>query len=171
MNVFFTYLFSHLTSMRRRPRTGRFAAAAESYAQNIAAISAELHAHPRYGAYYEAFADQINGFVGVYELCISMAAALTDWELDHGGLMAYENRGVTWIEVVECFVDEMLERSLAAGGALVPATVLREIDVLADPRRNVNEGRFQRQGEAAARRSERPSEGAGEAHHRARLPP
>ena len=112
------------------PRTAlmtfRFTKALQSYSQNIAAISAELHGHPLYDQYYEAFGEQISGFIGVYELCVSMAEALTDWEAANGGMMAYENRDVTWIEVVEAFVDELLERSLATGDLLNPATVLRD---------------------------------------------
>jgi hypothetical protein len=100
------------------------------FAQNIAAIAAEFHTHRRYNAFYETFGKLVDGFVGNYELCISMAAALTDWELEHGGLMAYENAGVTWIEVVENFVEDMLERSIETESMLNPRTVLRGIQVL-----------------------------------------
>ena len=73
----------------------------------------------------------VDGFVGNYELCISMAEALTDREHEHGGpMMAYDNAGVAWIEVVEDFVEDMLERSIETEGMLNPRTVLREIQVL-----------------------------------------
>ena len=104
--------------------------AQRQFTQNIAAISAEFHTHRLYNAFYETFGELVDGFVGNYELCISMAEALTDWELEHGGLMAYENAGVPWIEVVENFVEDMLERSIETEGMLNPRTVLREIQVL-----------------------------------------
>jgi hypothetical protein len=104
--------------------------AQHQFAQNIAAISAEFHTHRLYNAFYETFGELVDGFVGNYELCISMAEALTDWELDHGGLMANENAGVPWIEVVENFVEDILERSIEIEGMLNPRTVLREIQVL-----------------------------------------
>jgi hypothetical protein len=99
--------------------------------QNIAAISADFHTHRLYNNFYDTFGKLIDGFVGNYELCIGMAEALTDWELGNGGLMAYENHGITWIELVENFVEDMLARSLETGGMLNPHTVLREIQVLA----------------------------------------
>ena len=104
--------------------------AQHQFAQNIAAIAAEFHTHRLYNAFYETFGEMIDGLVGNYEPCIGMAAALTDWELEHGGLMAYENAGVSWIEVVENFVEEMLERSIETEGMLNQRTVLREIQVL-----------------------------------------
>jgi|APFre7841882654_1041346.scaffolds.fasta_scaffold17526_6 hypothetical protein len=100
------------------------------HAQNIAAIAAEFHTHRLYNDFYDTFGKLIDGFVGNYDLCIQMAEALTDWELEHGGLMAYENAGVAWIEVVENFVEDMLERSIETQSVLNPHTVLREIQVL-----------------------------------------
>ena len=110
--------------------TYRFAEAQRQFAQNIAALSAEFHTHRRYWEFYETFGRLIDGFIGNYDLCVQMAEALTDWELENGGLMAYENSGVPWIEVVENYVEDMLERSLATGGRVNPRTVLREIQVL-----------------------------------------
>jgi hypothetical protein len=98
--------------------------------QNIAAISADFHTHRLYGDFYDTFGKLIDGFVGNYELCIRMADALTSWELENGGPMAYENLGITWIEVVENFVGDMLARSLETGGLLHPYTLLREIQSL-----------------------------------------
>ena len=98
--------------------------------QNLAAISGDFHTHRLYGEFYDTFGKLIDGFVGNFDLCISMAKALTDWEYTNGGPMAYENRGVTWIEAIENFVAEMLERCLATGSVLSPATVLRQLTVL-----------------------------------------
>ena len=110
--------------------TYRLPEAQRQLSQNIAAISAEFHTHRRYWEFYETFGRLIDGFIGNFDLCVEMAEALTDWELENGGLMAYENSGVPWIEVVENYVEDMLERSLATGGRVNPRTVLREIKVL-----------------------------------------
>jgi hypothetical protein len=105
--------------------------AGHSVMQNIAAISGEFHTHRRYWEFYEAFGTMIDGFVGQYELCIAMGEALTDWELGNGVGQAYENAGAPWIEVVEDFVDAMLEAALAAGVVPDPAETLLRIRALA----------------------------------------
>ncbi len=82
------------------------------HAQNIAAIAAEFHTHRLYNDFYDAFGKLIDGFIGNYEICIQMAEALTDWELEHGGLMAYEDLGTPWIEIVEKYVDTVISGSV-----------------------------------------------------------
>lgn len=99
--------------------------------QNIAAISAEIHTHHLYGRFYERFGKEIDGFVGVYELCVSMARELTDWELANGLGEAYENVGSLWIEVVEDFVQFMLATSLQSGELPEPADVLPRLQSIA----------------------------------------
>jgi hypothetical protein len=59
-----------------------------------------------------------------------MAEALTDWEISNGGLLAYDNADVTWIEVIENFTDDMLQRSIETGGILNALTTLRQIQIL-----------------------------------------
>lgn len=99
--------------------------------QNIAAISAEIHTHHLYGRFYERFGKEIDGFVGVYELCVTMARELTDWELANGLGEAYENVGSLWIEVVEDFVQFMLATSLQSGELPEPADVLPRLQSIA----------------------------------------
>jgi hypothetical protein len=82
-----------------------------SLLQNVAAVSAEFHAHERYYDFYTAFG-HLDGFVGIYDLCIRMAKALSAWENENGGTQAYEEFGSTWIEVVEEFTGSMIDRSL-----------------------------------------------------------
>jgi hypothetical protein len=82
------------------------------FAQNIAAISGDFHTHRLYHAFYDTFGNMVDGFIGNYEICIHMAAALTDWEMDNGGAMAYENLGTPWIEIVEKYVDAILSCSI-----------------------------------------------------------
>lgn len=101
-----------------------------SLKQNIAAISGDFHTHRLYGQFYDTFGKLIDGFVGQYELCIAMAEALTEWELVHGLDQAYDNAGVTWIEVVEDFVETMLETATESGEIPDPAGILRTIQVL-----------------------------------------
>ena len=101
-----------------------------SFAQNLAALSAEFHTHRLYNDFYDAFGKHTAGFIGIYDLCITMAEALTDWEISNGGLLAYDNADVTWIEVVENFTDDMIQRSIETGGILNPHTVLRQIHIL-----------------------------------------
>ena len=77
--------------------------------QNVAAISAEFHTNNLYRCFYDAFADNIDGAVGGYRLCVEMARALTDWEIQNGGASsAYDNAPLTWMEVTERFVEKML---------------------------------------------------------------
>jgi hypothetical protein len=77
--------------------------------QNVAAISAEFHTNSLYGCFYDAFADNIDGAIGCYRLCVEMARALTDWEIQNGGASsAYDNAPLTWMEVTERFVEKML---------------------------------------------------------------
>jgi len=101
-----------------------------SLRQNIAAISGDFHTHPLYGAFYEAFGRFTDGFVGNYDICVEMAEALTDWEFEQGGMQAYENAGTPWIEVVEAYVGQMLERSLQTEDRADPRLVLRELPAL-----------------------------------------
>jgi hypothetical protein len=83
-----------------------------SFAQNIAAISGDFHTHRLYSAFYDTFGKMIDGFIGNYEICIQMAEALTDWEVDNGNAMAYENLGTPWIEIVERYVDAVISGSI-----------------------------------------------------------
>ena len=102
-----------------------------SLKQNIAAISGDFHTHELYGEFYETFGKLIDGFVGQYELCIAMAEALTAWEIANGMGEAYENAGVPWIEVVEDFVNTVLETAIADGAVPEPAGILPALPVLA----------------------------------------
>jgi hypothetical protein len=86
-----------------------------SHQQNIAAISAEFHTHRQYNDFYNTFGNFIDGFIGNYEVCIAMANALSEWEIDNGGLDAYENAGLIWIEVVEKYVDTLIAHALEKG--------------------------------------------------------
>jgi hypothetical protein len=108
--------------------------------QNIAAISAEFHAHRLYHEFYDRHGATIGGFPGAYELCISMAHALTGWESARGMAQAYDNAGVTWIEVVEDFVDTVLHVATAPDATALPdpAKILPGIQVLSDLSRNMN---------------------------------
>ena len=105
----------------------------QSFAQNIAAIAAEFHTHRLYNDFYDAFGKHTAGFVGIYDLCITMAEALTDWEISNGDLLAYDNADVTWIEVIENFTYDMLQRSIETRGILNALTVLRQIQILQPP--------------------------------------
>ena len=75
-----------------------------SLKQNIAAISGDFHTHPYYAGFHDMFGKHIDGFVGHFEICITMAHALTEWEIESGMGEAYEHAGVPWIEVVESYV-------------------------------------------------------------------
>jgi hypothetical protein len=83
--------------------------------QNLAAISGDFHTHREYWAFYETFGSNIDGFIGNYELCIQMARALTDWEIQNGGPAVAYDDVMPWIEVVEQFVDRMILRSIETG--------------------------------------------------------
>ena len=82
------------------------------FAQNIAAISADFHTHRLFNAFNDTFGKMIDGFIGNYEICIRMAEALTDWEIGNGGMMAYEDLGTPWIEIVERYVDTVISGSI-----------------------------------------------------------
>ena len=59
-----------------------------------------------------------------------MAEALTDWETANGLSETYENAGVLWIEVVEDFVETVLETALDTGAVPDPTKILPTIQVL-----------------------------------------
>jgi hypothetical protein len=86
--------------------------AQRQFAHNLAAISGDFHTHSLYFAFYDRFGKMIDGFVGNYEISISMAAALTDWEIANGGAMAYEDLGSPWIEIVERYVDALIHLAI-----------------------------------------------------------
>lgn len=100
-----------------------------SLRQNIAAISGDLHTHRLYEPFYETFGERIGGFIGPYDLCMNMAEALTEWEVTNGLLEAYENAGVSWIEVVENFVDTVLARALDTDTLPDPVKLLADLRV------------------------------------------
>lgn len=89
--------------------------ARHSFHQNLAALSASLHTHGPYARFYEGLADRLSGFVGIHDLCITMADVLTAWETRNGGPLAYEALAVGWIEVVDDFVDNVLQQAISAG--------------------------------------------------------
>jgi hypothetical protein len=98
-----------------------------SLKQNIAAIAGDFHTHRLYGEFYDRFGKFIDGFVGHYDLCIAMAEALTEWEVVNGLGEAYDNAGVPWIEIVEGFVETVLETATGSGELPDPATILPRI--------------------------------------------
>lgn len=102
----------------------------QSTLRNVAAISGDFHTHRLFDAFYDTFGKLVSGFVGNYEICISMANALTDWELSNGLGEAYDNADVSWIEVVEDFVDTVLTWSVDSGRLPNPAEILPTIQVL-----------------------------------------
>jgi hypothetical protein len=62
-----------------------------------------------------------------------MAEALTEWEIANGLGMAYENHGITWIEVVENFVDDVLVNATNTGQIPDFGTILKGLQVLQPP--------------------------------------
>ncbi len=101
--------------------------AQHQFAQNLAAISGDFHTHQSFGAFYETFSNMIDGFVGNYEIAISMAEALTDWETANGGAMAYESLGTAWIEIVERYVDALIHQSIETGEIPNPIDILDRV--------------------------------------------
>lgn len=98
-----------------------------SLLQNVAAISGDFHTHQRYWQFYDTFGRHIDGFVGNYEICIHMAKALTGWEADNGDTLAYENIGVTWIEIVEQYTGVMIDQSIEDGTIADAEALLRDV--------------------------------------------
>jgi len=101
--------------------------AQRQFAQNLAAISGDFHTHRLYHAFYDKFGRMIDGFIGNYEICIRMAGALTDWEMENGGAMAWEDFGTPWIEIVEKYVDAVISGSVESGELPNPRYALRGI--------------------------------------------
>ena len=98
--------------------------------QNVAAISAEFHTHKRYAEFYEQGCDSIGGFVGVYDICIEMGQALTDWEDVNGGaFVAYDNAGIDWIEVVAQYVEAVITQMIAFDDSINTPFCLRELPI------------------------------------------
>jgi len=84
-----------------------------SMLENVAAISGDFHTHARYREFMDKFGPDLGGFTGSYSLCIQMARALTFYENASGvGHEVYEQNGSSWIEIVERFVDAMIQTSI-----------------------------------------------------------
>lgn len=95
--------------------------------ENVAILSADLHTHKNYGAFYERLGPDVGGFPGVYRFVIEMAKVMTDWEERHGGAEAFEGPSFgSWAEASEKFVDAAILMSLKKDAVLVPSE-LREI--------------------------------------------
>lgn len=104
-----------------------------SLRQNIAALSGELHTHPRLAEFCDTFGKYVEGFVGHYEICVAMAEALTEWEISNGLSEAYEQCGVCWIDIIADFVDRLINTSLDRGLPADPGKLLSTIWVLREP--------------------------------------
>lgn len=98
-----------------------------SLLQNVAAISGDFHTHQRYWEFYAIFGRQIDGFVGHYNLCITMAKALTAWEAENGDALAYENLGTTWVEIFEEYTGVMIDQSIEDEAIADAETLLRDV--------------------------------------------
>jgi hypothetical protein len=102
-----------------------------SLVQNVAAISADFHTHTRYDEFYELGCDSMGGFVGIYDICIEMAQALTDWEDDNGGaFVAYDDAGLNWIEVVTQYVDTVMAQIIDSDPGSNVRLCLRQVPIL-----------------------------------------
>lgn len=101
-----------------------------SLKQNTAAIAVEVHRHKLFDEFYEGLGERINGFVGIYDFCIAMAQALTEWEIQNGMETAYENHAVSWIEVVEDFVDDVLVNAMNTGQVPDFELIIKGLQVL-----------------------------------------
>ena len=102
-----------------------------SLVQNVAAISAEFHTHKRYAEFYDQGCDSIGGFVGIYDICIEMGQALTDWEDANGGASyAYDNADIDWIEVVTQYVDAVITQMITFDDSINTSFCLRELPIL-----------------------------------------
>ena len=102
----------------------------QSMLENVAAISGDFHTHCAYEEFYDTFGPKINGFPGVYEICISMAKAMTDWEIlqtRKGYTEPYGEVGLDWIVVVEEFVDRIISDSLVDGYLPADSDVLLSV--------------------------------------------
>ena len=106
-----------------------------SLVQNVAAISAEFHTHKRYGEFYDQGCESIGGFVGIYEICIEMGQALTDWEnANGGGYYAYDDADIDWIEVVAQYVDAVITQMIEFDDSINTSFCLRELPILKQKR-------------------------------------
>ncbi len=110
-------------------RSANADAITRSLHQNVAAIAAEFHTHRLCDPFYARFVDHVNGFTGLFDLCVSLAEALTAWETANGMGEAYERAGVAWIETVEDFTETFLETALDDDALPNPAQLLPGIQV------------------------------------------
>ena len=62
-----------------------------------------------------------------------MAESLTEWEIANGLGMACENHGVTWIEVVEDFVEGVIVNAVNTGQIPDFETIIKGLQVLQPP--------------------------------------
>jgi len=81
---------------------------AETYerrAENIAAVTAELHGDVRYQAFYETHGASFGGFPGIWRYCIEVADAFTRVEVEIAG------NPDAWLDAVTEFVELLLSSS------------------------------------------------------------
>lgn len=90
----------------------------QSTLENVAAISGDFHTHSRYEEFYDTFGPRINGFPGIYAICVAMAKTMTEWEaslIRKGHIELYGENGIDWIIAVEEYVDRVISTSLIDG--------------------------------------------------------
>jgi hypothetical protein len=121
------------------PSTMTLKEAQQSLHQNIAAISVEFHLHPLFDQFSDIIGPQVNGFPGIYTLCVQMAEVLTDWEFRSGaGTAIYDTLGIGWIDLVEDYVAAMLRSCLESRMLIPPAVVFERLDTTALVQRRAN---------------------------------
>jgi len=108
--------------------------------QNIAAISADFHTHVRYDEFYETGCETIGGFIGVYDICIDMAQALTLWEWENSGQSTvYDELDISWLDVFTQYVDVMINHMIDSRTIVDFAACLRGLPALSPTKAGATE--------------------------------
>ena len=94
--------------------------------QNIAVFSVELFASRFFDEFYKTFCHRLHGSVGIYDLAVEYATALTEWEYANGGIVSYECFGLDWYGVVGAFLMSFCRKP-------PPIKVFRKIPVILSP--------------------------------------
>jgi hypothetical protein len=91
--------------------------------ENLIALSAEFHTHPRFATFRETCAARrLNGSTGIYDLIRDMGIALTDWESEQSDPWEHHD----WMLLTEHYPAKIIAAALDKGEHPQAPHVLRK---------------------------------------------
>ena len=94
--------------------------------ENAIAISAEFHTHKDFSYFYKQFADELNGFTGVFILIAGLAEELSEVEAKTPNLWDNHDWLLTVVNIVEYYIEETLTHEAPACSKYVVSKALKQ---------------------------------------------